>query len=253
MDKGTTALINVQLLKWCREYGLRVSWNILMGFPGEQPEWYQEMAAWLPLIAHLEPPLGGGMVRYDRFSPYHTHPERYEIALSPCPTYAFVYPLNPEQLSDMAYFFEDQPGSIRRLQHDQHEGYLQATRDAVRAWRQRSRQALPPILSVQDDGSTLHFLDTRPCAPSVRQTLDGALREAYLACEEPRSRKTLEEPAIVDDLVRRKLVLELDGRYLALAVNGDLPSRDHRYPGGDLLEIPSAPEPTVERMRACLA
>lgn len=252
MDKGTTALINVQLLKWCREFGIQVTWNLLMGFPGEKPEWYEEMTVWLPLISHLQPPTSMGMVRYDRFSPYHTYPERYEIELSPCPTYAFVYPLDSDQLSDIAYFFEDQPGSIRRIERDRHESPLQATRGVVQDWKKRSRQSLPPILSVEDDGSTLKFLDTRPCAPSFRQTLEGPLRELYLACDEPRSERSLGEPALVEELVRRKLVLELNGRYLALAVRGELPSLDHRYPGGDLLEVPIAPEPSVERMRAWL-
>lgn len=253
MDKGTTALINVQLLKWAREFGVQVTWNMLMGFPGEQPEWYEEMAGWLPLISHLQPPTGSGMVRYDRFSPYHSYPERYDITLSPCPTYALVYPLEPEQLADLAYFFEDRPGSIRRLEREQHEGPYQATREAVRAWKVRSRQALPPILSVEDDGETLRFLDTRPCAPSRRQTLVGALREAYLACQEPISARQAGEPELWRELVARKLVLELGGRYLALAVAGDLPSRAHRYPGGDLCRIPSAAPPTLEGVRACLA
>ncbi len=252
MDKGTTALINVQLLKWCREFGIKVIWNLLMGFPGEKPEWYEEMAEWLPLIAHLNPPTSMGMVRYDRFSPYHTDPERYGIELSPCPTYAFVYPLNLQQLSDMAYFFEDQPGSIRRVERDREEGPLQAVREVVHDWRIRSREGLPPILSVEDDGSALHFVDTRPCAPSFRQTLQGPLRELYLAYDESHSEKSPEKLALLDELVRRKLVLKLNGRYLALAVRGDLPSRNHRFPGGDLLNIPRGPEPTAERMRACL-
>jgi ribosomal peptide maturation radical SAM protein 1 len=35
MRKGSTALQNVQLLKWCREHGVRPEWNLLYGFPGE--------------------------------------------------------------------------------------------------------------------------------------------------------------------------------------------------------------------------
>jgi ribosomal peptide maturation radical SAM protein 1 len=252
MDKGTTALINVQLLKWCCEFGIKVTWNLLMGFPGEKPEWYEEMTEWLPLIAHLQPPTSMGMVRYDRFSPYHTAPDRYGIELSPCPTYAFVYPLNSEELSDLAYFFEDQPGSIRRVEREREEGSLRGTREAVHDWKRRSRQPLPPILSVEDDGSALHFLDTRPCAPSFRQTLQGSLRELYLACDESHAEKSPEKLALLDELVRRRLVLKLNERYLTLAVRGDLPSRNHRFPGGDLLEVAVGAEPSVERMRACL-
>ena len=35
MRKGVTALQNIQLLKWCRQYGVTVAWNLLYGFPGE--------------------------------------------------------------------------------------------------------------------------------------------------------------------------------------------------------------------------
>src|SRR5260370_24175623 len=35
MKKGTTALRNIQLLKWCQEYGVTAEWSMLYGFPGE--------------------------------------------------------------------------------------------------------------------------------------------------------------------------------------------------------------------------
>ena len=37
MGKGTTLLQNIQLLKWAEEFQMKVSWNILFGFPGESP------------------------------------------------------------------------------------------------------------------------------------------------------------------------------------------------------------------------
>src|SRR5262249_59991911 len=37
MGKGTTAIQNIQLLRWCAELGVKPSWNILYGFPGEDP------------------------------------------------------------------------------------------------------------------------------------------------------------------------------------------------------------------------
>ena len=53
MRKGTTALQNVALLKWCREHGVVPEWNLLYGFPGEDAADYAEM---LPLIdAHRTP------------------------------------------------------------------------------------------------------------------------------------------------------------------------------------------------------
>jgi magnesium-protoporphyrin IX monomethyl ester (oxidative) cyclase len=40
LNKGNTAVINVQLLKWAREFGIDVAWNFLVGAPGESGEWY---------------------------------------------------------------------------------------------------------------------------------------------------------------------------------------------------------------------
>ena len=40
MDKGIQGWQNVQLLKWARELGLRLSWSVLWGFPGEKDDWY---------------------------------------------------------------------------------------------------------------------------------------------------------------------------------------------------------------------
>ena len=45
MKKGVTGLRNVQLLKWCKEYGIEVDWNILYGFPGETREDYRRFCA----------------------------------------------------------------------------------------------------------------------------------------------------------------------------------------------------------------
>lgn len=108
LNKGNTAWMNVQLLKWARELGIRVIWNILAGIPGESDEWYCEMAEWLPLIAHLQPPSGSvSGIRYDRFSPYHERPADWGLKLLPNRMYAYVYPLSLEVLADLAYFFED--------------------------------------------------------------------------------------------------------------------------------------------------
>src|SRR5689334_21736757 len=50
MGKGATRLLNVQVLKWCAELGVKVSWNLLYGFPGEDPREYEAMAELLPLL-----------------------------------------------------------------------------------------------------------------------------------------------------------------------------------------------------------
>ncbi|MBN9414494.1 hypothetical protein ABS71_16780 [bacterium SCN 62-11] len=238
MDKGSTALTNVQLLQHAREYGVRVIWNFLICFPGEKDEWYEEMVAWLPLIHHLQPANGMAPVRYDRFSPYHSQPERYGIRYQATRTYAGVYPLPKQELENLAYFFEDHtdleiPASRR---HDS-PGRV-ALRHALKVWRDQFWSALPPILSMQELEDELLILDTRQVATARRHKLQGRRRELLLECRTPRRYAAPEDD--LNWLVENKLVLELGQRYLSLPVAGNLPSlaAPWRFPGG----FPSRPE-----------
>ena len=92
-----------------RTYGIWVIWNHLFGAPGDRREWYDEIADWLPLIAHLQAPAGSGLtrIRFDRFSPYFQRAAEHGLDLEPYPAYSQVYPLDAEALSRQAYFFVD--------------------------------------------------------------------------------------------------------------------------------------------------
>src|SRR5262245_3308028 len=107
MRKGTTALQNIQLLKWCLEYEISAEWNLLYGFPGETKEAYQEMLELLPVIRFLPPPYACGPLRLDRFSPYFDHPDQFGVqnirALS---TYRYLYPFPQDALRNIAYYFD---------------------------------------------------------------------------------------------------------------------------------------------------
>lgn len=70
MNKGTTALLNIRLLKEALIFNVSLSWNIIYGFPGEKDSDYQSICEIIPLISHLEPPENIGKLRLDRFSPF---------------------------------------------------------------------------------------------------------------------------------------------------------------------------------------
>ena len=53
MRKGSTSLMNIQTLKWCKEYGVTCDWNLIYGFPGEQPADYRGSLELAPVIASL--------------------------------------------------------------------------------------------------------------------------------------------------------------------------------------------------------
>jgi len=254
MDKGSTALMNVQLLQHAREFGVRVIWNFLICFPGERDEWYTEMTRWLPLIHHLQPANGLAPIRYDRFSPYHTDPTKHGIRIQAARSYRAVYPLPVEELDNLAYFFEDYAGEGRREDRRLDTPGRVALSLALKQWREAFWSPLPPILSMSDTEEGLHILDTRSVAVERRHRVQGRSRELLLECRTPR--RFLEpEPALLE-LVDKKLVLVLNDRYLSLPVEGDLPTlqASWKFPGG-YPERPASQPPyrVPEGLRGALA
>jgi len=181
MRKGTCGLRNVQLLKWCREHGIGVDWNILYGFPGETREDYEEMLAMLPAIEFLDPPAACGPIRMDRFSPYFEKPEEFGlINVRPMKPYAFLYPFPRESLMRIAYHFDFdyRPGEAPAGHAD----------DVIRfteAWRQKEERGL--LCSVPRPDGSLLLRDTRPGATMREVELSGGEAAAYEFCDEFRS------------------------------------------------------------------
>jgi len=105
MDKGASALQNVQLLKLGAQAGVHVEWLALHGFPGETPEQYARIAAIIPRLRHLQPPAAFLRVRADRFSPYFDDPTAHDVTLEPLPAYAHIFPFDAETIRELAYHF----------------------------------------------------------------------------------------------------------------------------------------------------
>lgn len=88
------------------------------------------MAALVPLLTHLEPPLAVPQLRLDRFSPHFDRPAEYGfVNLRPDTPYTHVYPFPAETLARLAYHFE----------YDYEDGrdparYTAPLQDAVTAW-----------------------------------------------------------------------------------------------------------------------
>lgn len=246
--KGNAAMINLQLLKWARELGIRLSWNMLCGFPGERQAWYHEMAAWLPAIAHLQPPSAMVRVRYDRFSPFHLRPADFGLTLEANRAYRYVYPLPTADLEQLAYYFEDRATAEPFHRGLQRRPGARAVEAAVSVWKHGWART-PPRLTVSDEGDRLLVLDTRACARSPRWTLEGLAMAIYRACAAARTPAALlrqlraehgaavsaaRVDANVETLCAQRLMLRLEGKLLSLATDGAGPAlpRDCDFPGG---------------------
>jgi len=257
IDKGVDAIQNIELLKWCREQGIRVSWNVLFGAPGESDHWYSEMAGFFPLLYHLQPPQAITKIRYDRFSPYFNRHAQFGLQLVPSPCYAYVYPVDEERLMEIAYFFEDK--TTRHLKKPIGRDPLHTLpgqRDVESCiyewaggfWGMRGR----PLLCTVDRPGCLSIIDTRPVAVTRTYSFHGLAAALYRACNEAISQKALlarirteqkDERITWEDLeahlnvfIDNKLMLFLSDRYLALALDGNIPELPgiDEFPGGYL-------------------
>lgn len=227
MRKGVRAIQNVQLLKWCKELGISANWNLLFGFPAEEPADYAEMARMLPHVMHLRPPVGAADIRLDRFSPNFDQAESSGFReLAPYPAYEYVYPLGDEARRNLAYFFTFSYADARDV-----VAYTREVREQVDTWK---REYASSDLLWIDEGERLLLLDTRPAASVPIAQLRGLPRVLLLRCDEVRSfddlrahvAETMPERALSDDALRSALaVLESSGYvlreknlYLSLAI-----------------------------------
>jgi ribosomal peptide maturation radical SAM protein 1 len=107
MDKGVTALQNVQVLRWGREMGFTITWNCLCGFPGETAADYDQMLETMRHLTHLQPPASMAVFRLDRFSPmFDQAAARGLRSVRAGRAYPLCYPFPGDALDRLAYFFD---------------------------------------------------------------------------------------------------------------------------------------------------
>jgi ribosomal peptide maturation radical SAM protein 1 len=259
MAKGSTAAINIELLKHTRQYGIGTVWLLLVSFPGEEDSWHHQVAAWIPLLHHLEPAAEVAHIRYDRFSVYHSNPAAHNLDLTPFPAYSRVYPTPPERLKNLAYFFRDRNSPIL-----EETSGITAMRASLKQWNQVFDRNVRPVLCSDDKGDAIHIYDTRSIAPARRVTLMGLEAEAYRACDPAISRDALrkrltaggtvteaEADAAIASLEARLIVLDTHSKLVALCIPGDIaqPKGLDQAPGGWVVGIEDPMPLAIARAR----
>ena len=229
MEKGVSAIQNVQLLKWCKEIGVEVLWNFLWGFPGEPPAEYHCMTGLVPALAHLAPPSAISRLRLDRFSPNFNESERLGFRdVRPLRSYHYVYGLPESALANLAYFFD-----YRYRDPQTPDVYVSPLIRALKRWQRVHAQT--DLLAVDID-ECLFLWDLRPdvAAGASRPVtvLEGLDRRLYLACDSASHIDHLVAvaseggvPVTVAEVARRLaplavagLMMQSGGLYLSLAI-----------------------------------
>ncbi|HZO12103.1 MAG TPA: RiPP maturation radical SAM C-methyltransferase, partial [Polyangiaceae bacterium] len=206
MDKGVQGRQNVSLLRYARAAGMDVQWNLLWGFPGDEPEAYEETLAMVQLMGHLQPPTGLIHLGIDRFSPYFDRAARYGIRnVRAHPIYARAFPGSVE-LDKIAYRFVGDYACGAHRSMD----VVTALGRAIADWRARWERERPPTLRVNQFGELFILRDTRGLAG----TRDHLVLDRSQAFDLLSPRPYTSDAA---PWVEQKLGLHVDGWYVPLA------------------------------------
>lgn len=226
MRKGVTGLQNVRLLKWGAQYGVRIAWNAMYGFPGEPPEEYPRMATAMRSLTHLEAP-DFSPVGIHRFSPYFQSPAEHGIEiLGPDADYELIYPVDAKTLGDIAYRFRH-----RHLDGRDVASYVGPFRDAILEWRARAAEDKGGLKYFRGPGF-ITIVDLRR-GGGQRYTLGVVESKIYLACDTGAKPDAIAKALAkagygawsaddvrdyLEELRVARLVYEDEGRYLSLAL-----------------------------------
>jgi hypothetical protein len=224
MRKGTSTVQNVQLLKWLQEFGVTGIYSVLVGFPGETDDDFQQMIDLLPRLFHLPPPsFGGGranLAQVHRFSPFFDEPDTLGVEnVRAAWWYRHIIPPDVLAGEEYGYFFErDIPkrAPLRRhwrrlnavlaqwrMHTVKYWGELGA--GYMRVWREADGDQSVTATLTGDHARVMLLADSYTSRSKLRDDLH-ALRDA----------PTERVDAIVDDLVARGLMVEIGGRVVSV-------------------------------------
>ena len=238
MRKGVKAMQNIQLLKWCKEYGISAEWNILWGFPGESSDDYNSMSEIIPLISHFKPPHGASPIRLDRFSPNFNTPTLLGFKdLMPYPSYKFIFPFE-NKLENIAYYF-----IYDYIVPQNVESYTMNFSVQIDKWK---KQAAGSDFFFVDKKDFLLLWDFREIAANNLIVLKGSERNIYLNCSKMNTAMNLYSifsknndeigiSEINDTLLRftqNKLMISDGIHYLSLAI----PLNEYYSPNSTILK-----------------
>lgn len=221
MNKPTSAIHNVQTLKWCAEWGIGVRWNHLFGIPEETEEDLNEISRIASALHHLYPPGTANPIALQRFSPYFESSVEHGFGEAhPRPQYRYLYPFADDSLTRVAFFFESE-FTRAKLASAGHR----KLRKVVSQWRKAHWRS---HLVAAEGKRRLVVIDTRHCAVRHITRLTGTERRVFELCDSARDiasivkagnseLKQQEVEAALRFLVERRLMLHIEGRYLSLA------------------------------------
>jgi ribosomal peptide maturation radical SAM protein 1 len=226
MNKGVSAAQNILTLKLGAALGVQVDYNIIYGFPGDQPEDYEAMVEQLPNLRHLDPPATRLEVQITRFAPLQVDPDRFGISASDHDqSYDLIFSstflretgLN---LDAYCYYFKRPFENQTRLAR-----LIRKLEAAVDEWKLAHEDGRPALI-YQQTANGMEIIDTRN-DPERRLTLGPATASLMIDCAVPHltsdvlARHPGYGAAALDQLRREGLVFFDGDHVVGLPIPGD--------------------------------
>ena len=226
LNKGTTTIQNLEIMKHCEALGIVNSSNLLIYFPGSDQQDVAETLRSLEFALPFRP------LKTVRFwlgfgSPVWHNPKAFGLqAVFNHPHYAAIFPAG-------IYRALQFPIQAYRADLGHQKKLWQPVKKKLKEWGKTYadlNKGFSPgrILSYRDGRDFLIIHQKRFQAEPLTHRLEGASRKIYLFCDHHRSMKNIVNrfPKIPEDkiahflnsMVAKKLMFEENGKYLSLAV-----------------------------------
>jgi magnesium-protoporphyrin IX monomethyl ester (oxidative) cyclase len=228
MNKGNNAAAHVAFLKNCRRHHLGLTWNLLIGIPGEKAEDYEEMTALIPRIVHFQPPTGAFPIMFQRYSRYLEAPEDYGLELEPEEMNRYIYGDNDDRVENLCMYYRLTGGAFSDERERMHPLYDRLY-TAVYEWKRIASSGEKRALEAAETEAGLLLIDSRPCMVRPFMLLTGLKRAVFDACDEAKTERQLlgalrdtapeaEILAAAEELTALNVIARLGGRYISLAL-----------------------------------
>lgn len=226
LNKGTSVIQNLEIMKHCEALGIENRGNLICGFPGSDDADVAETLAALPFAMPFRP-LKPVQFWLGVDSPVWREPERYGIrGVANHPDYHALFPLQVVQ--QVTFPLQSCRGGKREQRRR-----WQPVEAAVRRWAEayETLHRAPhsaPILSFRDGGEFLIIRQRRLDADPLTHRLEKHARQIYLFCQTTRPLTAIMErfpqlaaekvAAFLREMVTKRLMFIEHDRCLSLAI-----------------------------------
>jgi ribosomal peptide maturation radical SAM protein 1 len=209
INKGTTSWKNIKLLRDSLTLQVNVYWNFIWGFPNEKTQDYIDMSRYMPLLLHLQPPIGVFHLSLTRFSPYFSNSIRYGIKnLKPINSYQEIFPPHAD-IEKIAGFFV---GDYETETYEE-PAIISEFINVIQEWNERWQTAeSKPVLQLSQQSENEYALtDTRNLVDTRLSYIIDKNRASVLLKDGKYTSNEDQEWALSN-----KLALVMEGHFVSL-------------------------------------